>query len=390
MAIKYIDRRGTDCAKWDGLLSVFGDPDLTAMWVADMDFEAAPCIRNALRNYVDNVPLGYYQPSEDYFEAFIEWEKKYHGYEIEREWICFSPGIVSAFFWMTIIATNPGDSVITLTPVYYPMLNAVQYNDRKLIMCDLVKDGMSYSIDFERFEKDIVENEAKVFLFCSPHNPIGRIWKPEEIRQLMEICRKHDVLVISDEIHADFEWGEYKHVPTATLGDYDKFLVTMCAVSKTFNIAATQNSFIIIPDPELRAMYKDFQKRIQTESGNSFGYIATQAALENGRPWFEEVKTLIYDNYCCVRDTFAKEIPEIGVAELQGTYLLWLDFGEYFKEQEAIEEFMEDKCRVAMDYGSWFGGDRFAGFVRMNLATSRENVEKVCAKIVEEVKKLRG
>ncbi|MBQ3921005.1 MAG: pyridoxal phosphate-dependent aminotransferase [Firmicutes bacterium] len=389
MAIKYIDRRGTDSLKWDDLQAVFGDPDLTAMWVADMDFEAAPCIKNALRNYVDNVPFGYYKRSEDYYDAFIAWEKKYHGYEIQREWICFAPGVVPAFFWLTILATKPGDGVITLTPAYSPMLNAVVFNDRKLVMCDLVRDGMNYSIDFELFEKDIIENDVKVFLFCSPHNPIGRIWKADEIRRLMEICRKHEVLVISDEIHADFEWGENKHIPTATLGDYDKFLVTLRAVSKTFNIAATQNSFVIIPDEELRAIYKDFQRRIQTSSGNAFGYIATQAALENGRPWFEEVRGIIYGNYGYVKETFAREIPEIGVADLQGTYLLWLDFGKYLKTQEEVEEFMEDKCRVAFDYGSWFGGERFASFVRMNLATSRENVEKVCEKIVEEVKKLR-
>ncbi|MBQ2084605.1 MAG: aminotransferase class I/II-fold pyridoxal phosphate-dependent enzyme, partial [Firmicutes bacterium] len=362
--------------------------DLLAMWVADMDFEIAEPIRKAVGNYAANIPWGYYNPGPGYKQAFIDWEEKYHGYKLDPDWICFSPGIVAAFFWVTRMKTQPGDAVILLAPIYYPMMNAVKFNDRKLVLCDMVHDGNTYRVDYEKFEKDIVDNNAKVFILSSPHNPVGKIWTPEELKKLMEICRKHNVFVISDEIHQDFEWNGHVHVPTATLGDYDDMLITMCAVSKTFNLAACQNSFIIIPNAELRESFKKFAASISCSGGNGFGYVAVEAACREGRPWFEEVKKQIWENYCYVRDTFAKELPDVVVADLQGTYLLWLDFGKYFKTQKEIEEFMQGKCKLAFDYGNWFGagGDDYCQFVRMNLATSLENVKEACDRMIKNLK----
>jgi len=388
MALKYIDRRGTDSAKWDALDSQFGDPDLLAMWVADMDFKEAPCITDALKKYIDTAAFGYYSPGKGYFDAFIEWEKKYHGYDVKREWICFAPGIVPAFNWVLLWATKPDDAVILLTPVYYPMINAAKWNDRTLIQCDLVRNGMDYTIDFEKFEKDIAENDVKLFIMSSPHNPIGRVWTPEELRRLMEICRKHNVLVISDEIHQDFVFGDNKHYPTATLGDYDDFCITMTAASKTFNLAGLQNSMVIIPNEELRERYLEYQRRIHTYEGNAFGFVAVEAAYKGGRAWLEEIKTQIYSNFEYVRDTFAKEIPDVTVADLQGTYLLWMNFEKYFKTQEEVKTFMQDKCGIAFDYGEWFGGDNFVSFVRMNLATTHELVDQAVQSIIREIKKL--
>lgn len=388
MALKYIDRRGTDSAKWDALDSQFGDPDLLAMWVADMDFKEAPCITDALKKYIDTAAFGYYSPGKGYFDAFIEWEKKYHGYDVKREWICFAPGIVPAFNWVLLWATKPDDAVILLTPVYYPMINAAKWNDRTLIQCDLVRNGMDYTIDFEKFEKDIVENDVKLFIMSSPHNPIGRVWTPEELRRLMEICRKHNVLVISDEIHQDFVFGDNKHYPTATLGDYDDFCITMTAASKTFNLAGLQNSMVIIPNEELRERYLEYQRRIHTYDGNAFGFVAVEAAYKGGRAWLEEIKAQIYSNFEYVRDTFAKEIPDVTVADLQGTYLLWMNFEKYFKTQEEVKTFMQDKCGIAFDYGEWFGGGNFVPFVRMNLATTHELVDQAVQSIIREIKKL--
>ena len=386
--LKYVDRRGTDCCKWDGLKGPYGEDDLLAMWVADMDFEIAEPIRKAMRNYVDNVPWGYYEPSPAYKESFIEWEKKYHGYELKPEWICFSGGIVSAFFWVTCMAAKPGESVILLAPIYYPMMNGVKFNDRNLVLCDMIHEGNTYRVDYEKFEKQIVENDVKLFILSSPHNPVGKIWTKEELKTLMDICRKHNVLVVSDEIHQDFEWNGHVHTPTATVGDYDDMLITMCAVSKTFNLASCQNSFIIIPDEKLREQYKTFSRNIHGDSGNGFGYVAVEAACREGRPWFEEAKKQIWENYCYVRDTFAKELPDVVVADLQGTYLLWLDFGKYFKTQAEIEEFMQKKCKIAFDYGNWFGrgGDDYCQFVRMNLATSLENVKDACDRMIKNLK----
>ena len=386
--LKYVDRRGTNCSKWDALEEMYGEKDLLAMWVADMDFEIAEPIRKAVGNYAANIPWGYYNPGPGYKQAFIDWEEKYHGYKLDPDWICFSPGIVAAFFWVTRMKTQPGDAVILLAPIYYPLMNAVKFNDRKLVLRGVVHDGNTYRVDYEKFEKDIVDNNAKVFILSSPHNPVGKIWTPEELKKLMEICRKHNVFVISDEIHQDFEWNGHVHVPTATLGDYDDMLITMCAVSKTFNLAACQNSFIIIPNAELRESFKKFAASISCSGGNGFGYVAVEAACREGRPWFEEVKKQIWENYCYVRDTFAKELPDVVVADLQGTYLLWLDFGKYFKTQKEIEEFMQGKCKLAFDYGNWFGagGDDYCQFVRMNLATSLENVKEACDRMIKNLK----
>ncbi|HHX93000.1 MAG TPA: pyridoxal phosphate-dependent aminotransferase [Clostridiales bacterium] len=388
MALQFVDRRGTDSVKWDGMQSMFGRSDMLAMWIADMDFKEPACVTEALRDYIERAAFGYHEPSDGYFQSFIDWEKKYYNYEVKREWMRYSPGIVPAFNWVIWWATDPGDAVILLTPVYYPMIDAVNKNGRKLIQCDLINENMTYSVDFEKFEKDIVDNKVKLFIMSSPHNPVGRAYSPDELRRLMEICRKHDVLVISDEIHQDFVYGEHEHVPTATLGDYDEFLLTMTAPSKTFNLAGLQNSIIIIPDPKLRARWDSFQHRLHMKGGNSIGFVAAEAAYKGGREWLDEVKEQIYSNFVYARDFLAKELPDVGVADLQGTYLMWMDFGKWLKTQEDVVTFFEEKCSIAFDYGHWFGGDKYIPFVRLNLATKREIIEKALQIIVREIKKL--
>lgn len=258
--LDYRERRGTDCAKWDELGSKFGNPALLAMWVADMDFKEPECVTKALKKYVEEVPFGYYVPPKSYYDAFVRWESDYHGYRVDPSWICFAPGVVPAINWILQLSTKPGDAIIVLTPVYYPFLDAVNRNDRKLVQCDLVRSGMDYSIDFAAFEQAIVKNHVKLFVMSSPHNPVGRVWTPEELRKLMEICRTHGVLVISDEIHQDFLFDGHVHYPTASLGDYDQFLITMTAPSKTFNLATLQNAIVMIPNEELRKQYKDWAK----------------------------------------------------------------------------------------------------------------------------------
>lgn len=385
--LKYVDRRGTSCSKWDALKDQFGEDGLLAMWVADMDFDTAEPIKKALHDYVENVPFGYYEMPQSWKDAFIEWEEKYHGYKVESDWICFAPGIVSAFYWVVANFTKPGDAVILLAPIYYPMMNSAKLQDRKLVMVDMIRSGNSYEVDFEAFEKGIVENNAKIFIMSSPHNPGGKIYTAEELTKLMEICRKHGVLVVSDEIHQDFEFNGHKHIPTATLGDYDDMLITMASVSKTFSLATGQNSFVIIPNKELRESYKNYLKVVHGYDGNAFGYIAAEAAMREGRPWFEEVKAQIWENYCYVKETLERE-TKVVVQDLQGTYLLWLDFGAYCKTQEETKELLQGKCKLALDYGNWFGrgGDDYAQFARMNLATSAENVKEACDRIIKALK----
>lgn len=382
--VTYVDRRNTDCSKWDAQSENFGEEGLHAMWVADMDFQVPACVTDALSAYVKEGVFGYYTAPDSYYNAFINWEKE-HGYTVKREWIRFSPGVVSGFNWIVQMMTKPKDPVIVLTPVYYPFLYAVTNNDRTLITSDLINDHGVYSIDFEDFEQKIIDNHVKLFIFCSPHNPVGRVWKKEELDKLVAICKKHHVFIISDEIHHDLLAPGQKHIPIASIADYDDSLVTVTAPSKTFNLAGCQNSIIIIPDEKLREKWDAFTTSIRVTSGNTFGYIAARAAYIGGRPWLNEVNEIIHNNYLYVKETFERELPKLVVSPLEGTYLLWIDFGAYLSFDE-MKDFMQKKCRLAFDYGDWFGGERFGTHIRMNLATSRENVETAVQAIVAHLK----
>ena len=381
--VVFVDRRNTDCGKWDGLKDTYGRDGLQAMWVADMDFKAPECVLNAINDYIKTGVFGYYKPRESYAEAFIDWERKYHGYEVKKEWVRFSPGVVPAINWLLHFMTNEGDAVIVQTPIYYPFMDGVKHNKRKLIMCDLVNTNGVYTIDFDAFEKQIAENDVKVFIMSSPHNPSGRVWTKEELKTMLDICRKHNVFVIADEIHQDIVFSGTQ-IPAATVGDYDDMLVTLTAASKTFNLAALQNSFIVIPNAELRAKYDEFKEGIRLRQGNPFGYVAAEAAYRYGREWFENVKKIIYGNYLYIKDTFAARLPKAVVTPLEATYLMWIDLGAYVSA-ENMHDFIQNKCELAFDYGDWFGGERFGTHVRINLATSREMVEKAAERIIANI-----
>ena len=383
--VKYVDRRNTNSTKWDGLTGTFGEDGLLPLWVADMDFQAPDCVTEALNTYVSQGVFGYYQIPDSYYQAFINWEKEQHSYETKKEWLRFSPGVVCAFHWITQFMTKPDDAVIVLTPVYYPFFHAVDNNFRKLVTSDLINTDGVYTIDFEDFEQKIVDNHVSLFILCSPHNPAGRVWTRDELKTLLDICKKHHVFVISDEIHHDLTFAEHTHIPSFTVGDYDDMMITVTAPSKTFNLAGCQNSVIIIPDEALRKKWDAFVAGIRVVNGNAFGYIAAEAAYTGGHAWYEEVKEIIYDNYLLVKNSFEKELPDIVVSPLEGTYLCWIDMKAYIKPED-MKDFIQKKCRLAMDYGDWFGGERFGSFVRMNLATSKENVEKAVNVIIGELR----
>lgn len=382
--VNYVDRRGTNCNKWDGQTQMFGEEGLHAMWVADMDFQTPSCVTEALEKYVKQGVFGYYRIPDSYYDSFINWEKMYHNYEVKRDWIRFSPGVVSALNWILQFMTNPQDAAIVLTPVYYPFLNAIKDNGRRLIESDLVNENGVYHIDFEDFEQKIIENEVKLFILSSPHNPVGRVWTKDELSKIIEICRRHNVFIISDEIHHDLTFADHTHTPLATIGENDDMIITLTAPSKTFNLAACQNSIIIIPDASLRETWDQFAHGIRLENGNAFGYIAAEAAYTNGRPWLLEVKELIYSNFLYMKETLESARPGLHISPLEGTYLAWIDLGAYVKPSE-IRDFMQKKCRLALDYGDWFGGERFGTFVRMNLATSRESVEYAVKALISQL-----
>ena len=383
--VKYVDRVGTDCNKWDSMDARFGDNDLMALWVADMDFKVPQCAIDAAVKYAEFGIYGYYKVPNEYHQAFIDWEKKYHNCEIKKEWLRFSPGVVSPINWYVNMKTKPGEAVIVMTPVYYPFLDAINNNGRKLVSSDLINNGGVYTVNFEDFEQKIVDNNVKLFILSSPHNPVGRVWKREELEQMLAICRKHNVFVVADEIHHDLIMPGHEHTEILNIPAYTDMVVAITAGSKTFNLAGCQNSFVILPDEKLRAEYDEFLNSIRIKGGSAFGYVAVAAAFRGGREWLEEVISIVKENADYIKNTLAEKLPKAVVSPLEGTYLLWVDLGAYVEEGK-MKEFIQDKCRLAVDYGDWFGGDRFGGHVRFNLATSKENIVEAVDRIVKNAK----
>lgn len=378
----YKDRFGTDCNKWDGCEEKFGDENLLPLWVADMDFEAPSCVKQALKEYVDFGVFGYYQIPNRYYEAFINWEKTYHDYDVKKEWIRFASGVVPAFNWLIHILTNERDGVLITPPVYYPFKDAVVNNNRTLVESPLMRLEDHYELDYEDFERKIKEQNVKLFIFCTPHNPVGRVWKRDEIVKALDICKKYGVYVIADEIHQDIIMDGYQKVTAAATGNYDEIMVTLTAATKTFNLAGCQNSIVVIPNESLRKRYDDYLTRLRITGGNAFGYIAVQSAYEGGRKWLDEVLNIIEENYHLMKSILEEKLPKVWIPKLEGTYLMWIDLGAYVSADE-IESVIQKDCGLAVDYGSWFGGEAYGTFIRVNLATREENIRLAAEKIVE-------
>ena len=377
----YRDRRGTNASKWNRLSPRFTREDLLGLWVADMDFVAPACVREALHKQVDFGVFGYDVTPDAYYEAFLHWEKTYHGYEPQRAWLRYSPGVVAGFNWLIQLLTKPGDGVLVQTPVYYPFLSAATDNGCRLVENELVNTAGVYTVDLADFERKLTEEHVKVFLLCSPHNPVGRVWRREELAAMLELCRVHGVYVISDEIHHDFTHGGHKHIPAATVGEYDDMLVTLTAPSKTFNLAGLKNSVVIIPDEKLRKAWDSYTGKLHTATGGSFGVIAAQAAWEGGRPWLEQVLQTVEGNYELLRTELVPRKPELILSPLEGTYLAWLDLGAYVKPQEMAAA-VEGRCGLAVDYGAWFGGHAPC-HIRINLATRPENIRQAIQSLAD-------
>ena len=385
----YRDRQGTNAVKWNDLRRAgFQRDDLLGMWVADMDFAAPECVRQALREAADFGVFGYDKAPEAYYEAFLAWEEKYHGYRPERDWLRYSPGVVAGFNYLVRLLTEEGDAVLIQTPVYYPFSAAVLDQGRKLVTCELVNTGGVYTADYEALERAVEENGVKLMILCSPHNPVGRVWTREELLRLLGICRRHGVKVISDEIHHDFEHPGHKHVPTAAAGEpgeFDDLVMTLTAPSKTFNLAGLQNSLVILPDPAVREKYDAFTRVLRVSGGNSLGYVAAAAAYRGGRPWLESVLRTVEDNAALLRRRLAEDLPKAVMSPLVGTYLAWIDLGAYVIAGN-IKDIMEGRCGLALDYGSQFGAGA-PTHIRVNLATCRENVALAADRLAENLGK---
>lgn len=368
------DRKNTGCIKHDLWKEVGKNKNTIPLWIADMDFQTAPEITQALIDRAQKGIFGYSMPDEQYYNAVINWYKRKFDYSINKEYILTSPGIVFALNNIIRALTNEGDSILIQRPVYYPFSNAINQNNRKLINNPLVYKGNKYSINFEDFEQKIVDNNVKLFILCSPHNPVCRVWTKEELTKIAEICIKHNVLIIADEIHADFiHKGTHTMFPTLSK-EVENICITCTSPSKTFNIAGLQISNVLISNKEIREKVKKEFTRSGYGEPNVFGLIAVVAAYEKGEQWLQEMLTYIRSNFAKLNTYLEKNLPKIKMIEPQGTYLAWLDFSEYNFTEAKLEEVITN-ANLWLDAGTMFGPEG-KNFQRINVACSWSILEK--------------
>ena len=338
--------------------------------------KAPPCVIDALRKAVDHGIFSYSVAGEGYYASVCGWFRDRFDWQVEKEWVVTSPGVVIALAAGVRAMTQPGDAVIILTPVYAPFYNVVRQNDRKLVESPLRYENGKYTIDFADFEKRIAEDQVKLFILCSPHNPIGRVWSMEELHKLGEICRKYGVKVISDEIHCDFTMPGHPHTPfVKACPDFLETAVVCTAPSKTFNLAGLEASNLFIPDQQLRQDYQQELSRICCGGLNCMGYVGCQAAYEGGAQWLEECKGYIRENLAYVRSFLKENLPQVKLVEPEGTYFAWLDFTELGMTEEKLNEMIVFKAKLRLIEGSVFG-ENAAQFQRVILACPRKILEK--------------
>ena len=382
----YVERRNTNSLKWDALKERFGDSELLALWVADMEFKTPECIREALIERVDHGVFGYTKLPESYYDEYKSWHMKKYNIDIEKKWIRFAPGIVQAILWVIQAYTKKDDAVIIMPPVYYPFANSIRNSGRKLVESPLLEDNGVFKIDYDTFEKQIRENDVRLYIHCSPHNPVGRVWTLEEQKKVFEICERYDVLVLSDEIHQDFTYGDNKQISALDVdgGRYNKRLIVANSGSKTFNLASLVHSTLLIPDEDVRKGFDKFSKENLGAEPSLLGQIALEAGYREGHEWLEGLKETIVFNYNLLCEELAKNAPEIKVYPLEGTYLVFLNV-EKVLNGKTTKQFIQDECGLAIDFGDWFGKG-YKNYVRINLATSPDNIRKAIERIVKNCK----
>lgn len=383
-----IERRNTDSIKYD-FAARRGLPEgVLPLWVADMDFRTPPCVIEALVEKSRHGIFGYSDTREDYFETLRGWFSGRFGWDINPEWLVKTPGVVYAICTAIRALTEEGDAVLVQQPVYYPFSGSVLANRRKLVVNRLVYSDGRYSIDFDDFEEKIVKNDVKLFILCSPHNPVGRVWTREELVQMGEICLKHGVIVVSDEIHQDFTYPGHRHLVFASLKpEFKDITVTCTAPTKTFNLAGLQISNIFIPNHSIRRRFKAEISRSGYSQPNIMGIVACRAAYSGGAGWLEELKKYLLGNLNFLRDFLEQRIPRIKLVEPEGTYLVWLDCSELGLDDEKLEDFIIHEAGLWLDPGTMFGAGG-EGFQRINIACPRSILEKALTQLEQAVRKL--
>lgn len=371
---KVIDRHNTNSVKFDAAESMGYPEDVLPLWVADMDFQAPECVRKALQKAVDHGIFGYSILGEDYFAAVSGWFRRRFGWELEKDWLVTTPGVVFALSAAVRAATQPGDAVLVQPPVYYPFYNVIRQNERVVVESPLVYENGRYAIDFGDFEKKIAENDVKLFILCSPHNPVCRVWTREELETIGAICEKHGVTVISDEIHCDFAFPEHPHTPfVKACPDLAERTIVCTAPSKSFNLAGLQVSNLFIPGAELRKKFQEQMDTVSYHNPNCLGAIACTAAYEGGEDWLDDCKAYMRENLSYVRSFLAENLPKIKLVEPEGTYFAWLDCSGLGLSKEELDDLIIHKAKLWLDSGAIFG-ECAAQFQRVVLACPKATV----------------
>lgn len=385
----YIDRRGSHSRKWDGQHLKFNRTDLLPLWVADMDFMPPQCMQEAICNYVKANPLGYTMTNPTYLEAVISWYKRRHHCTIDKDWLTSAPNVITGLMWCIGAFTKAKDAIAVLTPVYGAFDTSASDAQRQIIAVPMSRDKDNlYSVDYEAFEEAIIKHGVTLFIHCNPHNPVGHVWTESEMAQLFSICERHGVLIISDEIHQDLITGPIPFTPALAVsnGVYADNLISMSSLSKSFNMASLHHAEVIIPNEELRGRYNTFKELVYHTDSDVIAEAAITAAYTHpeAEKWLDALLAVVRENYDYLCQNLLVALPKLRISPMDGTYLAWVDFGAYVKAKDMHDVF-ENQCGIAPSFGEWFGGESYATFVRLNLATSLENIKIATNSILQHI-----
>ncbi len=369
---KIIDRRKTGCFKYDALQMLFGNSELLPMWVADMDFAVSDEIIAALSRRLKHPVFGYNLRLNDFSDAVISWQKRRFGWDVNKDWMLSVPGLVPAISLAVMALTEPGEGVLIQTPVYRPFYDAVLDHKRKLITSPLVNNNGVYSIDWQDLENKL--QQVKLFIFCSPHNPVGRVWTEAELTKIGNLCAKYNVPVFADEIHADIVYPDYKHLPLASLNDFAEFCLTGVSPSKSFNIAGLATAVVLVANEEIRNKFSELNNKLHLYTGNTFGITALIAAYNESEGWLEDLLSYLNNNRLMITDFVPRELPGVQLSPIEGTFLAWLDFRNWGLTDEELQNLIINKAGLALEPGTEFGEDG-KGFMRLNFGCPLSTLE---------------
>lgn len=377
------ERVNTKSIKWDGFEAVFNANDVLPMWIADMDFKAPDAVNAALIKRAEHGIFGYTIIDSDLKNTIVNWVQTKHGWEISPDTLSFSPGVVTSLQMAIQAFTEPGDNILIQTPVYPPFYDLIEQHKRNIVKNPLQATDGYYEIDFADFEDKLKTENIKAFIFCSPHNPVGRVWKKEELAEVSRLCLKYNVLILSDEIHSDLIFSGHTHIPIASLSKaVAEQTLTLMAPSKTFNLAGLQASYIITENKNLKEKL-DWMIDIQGhKSLNTMGNTALEAAYLHGATWVEELVTVLESHQTYVREMFAKYANELKVTKAEGTYLLWIDCSALGFNSEELMKFMVEEAKVGLNPGITYGSEG-EQFMRINIACPRATLEEGVRRIIE-------